>query len=115
MMFNKLAWDCCHTVSAILSSKINDHASWFHSGQHLITYIRQVLANIKHQAYLVSNQFGGGSSWDQCCGDHNVYFTALFQEQFHFGLDEFFGHLFRITTCPGTVFFYFNFYEFGSK
>jgi hypothetical protein len=67
------------------------------------------------QTYLFCYQLGGGSPGDKRGGDHNVYFAALLQKQFHFGLDEFFRHLFRISSSPRAIFFDINLYELGSK
>jgi hypothetical protein len=65
--------------------------------------------------YLFRYQLRGGSPRDEGGGDHNVYFAALLQKQFHFGLDEFFRHLLCITSRPRAIFFDIHFYELGSK
>jgi hypothetical protein len=67
------------------------------------------------QAYLFSDEFWGRFAGDQGCRYHNVYFSALFKKEFHFGLNEFFGHLFCISTSTRSILLDFNFNKFSAK
>jgi hypothetical protein len=65
--------------------------------------------------YIFLNQLWCRSPGNEGCGDYNVYFPALLQEKFHFSLDEFFGHLFCITSSSGSIFFDVYLNKFGSE
>jgi hypothetical protein len=67
------------------------------------------------QAYLFSDEFGGRSAGNEGCRNHNVYFSALFKEELHFGFDKFFRHFFCVPTSTRAIFFNFNLDEFSAE
>jgi hypothetical protein len=67
------------------------------------------------RAYLFSDEFRGRSARDQSGCDHNVYISALFKEELHFGFNEFFRHFLSISPSSRPIFLNFNLDELGTE
>ena len=64
VVLNQLSWYGSDAIAAILSSKINHHASGLHGSKHLGLRSDDNLENTLIQAYLFRNKFRGRSARD---------------------------------------------------